>query len=83
MHANVTHNQSHPTFRDFADATVTFLTKEAPERWSEFCDKVSDNFRVFNPKDFRVLAYTGYKLTPRIDRAYTSASLSDGEINRG
>lgn len=48
MHANVTHNQSHPT-RDFAVAIMAFVTKEFPARWSGFCDQVSDNFRVINP----------------------------------
>jgi hypothetical protein len=27
-----------------------------PENWSLICDSVSDNFRVINPADFRVLS---------------------------
>jgi hypothetical protein len=26
-----------------------------PRNWAEFCDSVTDNFRVINPKDFRVV----------------------------
>ena len=54
-HANVTHNRSHATFRDFARAVMDFLTRDVPANWRSLCDKVSDNFRVINPSDFRVL----------------------------
>ena len=33
-----------------------FLTRESPAKRAELCDSVTDNFRVINPKDFRVLA---------------------------
>lgn len=56
MHKNVTHNRSYPTFRDFKAALVAFLTKTVPENWSVLCDSVSDNFRVIDPADFRVLS---------------------------
>jgi hypothetical protein len=26
-----------------------------PRNWAELCDSVTDNFRVINPKDFRVV----------------------------
>jgi hypothetical protein len=26
-----------------------------PRNWAEFCDSVTDNFRVIDPKDFRVV----------------------------
>lgn len=55
MHANVTHNRSYATFRDFATRVMTFLTQQVPRNWSALCDQVTDNFRVINPKDFRVL----------------------------
>jgi transposase len=56
MHRNVTHNRSYLTFRDFKAAVMAFLTKAVPENWSLICDSVSDNFRVINPADFRVLS---------------------------
>jgi hypothetical protein len=27
-----------------------------PKNWRTLCDKVTDNFRVITPKDFRVMA---------------------------
>jgi hypothetical protein len=56
MHRNLTNNQSYLTFRDFKTAVMAFLTKAVPENWSLICDSVSDNFRVINPADFRVLS---------------------------
>ena len=56
MHKNVTHNKTYPKFRDFADAVLGFLRKTVPERFDEFSSTITDNFRVINPKDFRILA---------------------------
>lgn len=56
MHARLTHNKCYATHREFADTILAFLRKEVPEKWADFCDSVSDNFRVINPGDFRVLA---------------------------
>jgi transposase len=56
MHENVTHNKTYPTFRDFAEAVLGFLRKTVPQRFDEFSSTISDNFRVIDPKDFRILA---------------------------
>ncbi len=56
MHKHLTHNKCYPTYREFAEVTLEFLRENVPRRWSEFRDLVSDNFRVIDPKDFRVLA---------------------------
>ena len=56
MHKHVTHNKCYATSREFAGEVLTFLRKEVPQNWPELCDLVTDNFRVINPKDFRVLA---------------------------
>jgi transposase len=56
MHKRVTHNQCHETFADFKAAVLTFLREEVPRKWDTYCDKVTDNFRIISPKDFRVLA---------------------------
>jgi transposase len=56
MHENVTHNKTYPKFPDFADAVLGFLRKTVPERFDEFSSTITDNFRVINPKDFRILA---------------------------
>src|ERR1700679_2527949 len=55
MHKNITHNKCHETCGEFAEATLTFLRDEVPRRWAEFCDSVTDNFRIISPKDFRLL----------------------------
>jgi transposase len=55
MHRNVTHNRCYPTFRDFRQRTMTYLTQDVPRNWRTLCDSVTDNFRVIDPSDFRVL----------------------------
>ncbi|MEJ2228961.1 MAG: IS630 family transposase, partial [Alphaproteobacteria bacterium] len=55
MHKHVTHNKCYANSREFAGAILTFLREKVPQNWAEFCDTVTDNFRVINPKDFRVL----------------------------
>jgi hypothetical protein len=32
-----------------------FLRDKVPKRWDEFRDSVTDNFRVIQPNDFRLL----------------------------
>jgi len=56
MHKHLTHNKCYASYREFAEVTLAFLRKSVPCRWSEFCDSVTDNFRVIDPIDFRVLA---------------------------
>jgi transposase len=56
MHKHVTHNKCYATSREFAGEVLTFLREKVPQNWAELCDSVTDNFRVINPKDFRVLA---------------------------
>jgi hypothetical protein len=55
MQRNVTHNKRYATCAQFADATLSFLREKVPRNWADLCDSVSDNFRVINPKDFRVM----------------------------
>ncbi|MGB7044773.1 MAG: transposase [Methylocella sp.] len=55
MHRNVTHNKCYATCGQFADATLDFLRDKVPRNWADFCDSVTDNFRVNSPKDFRVM----------------------------
>ncbi len=56
MHKHLTHNKTYATYREFAEAALDFLRNKVPRCWPEFCDSVTDNFRVIDPKDFRVLA---------------------------
>ena len=62
MHKNVTHNKYYATCGQFADATLDFLRDKVPKNWGRFRVSVTDNFRVINPKDFRVLTSTGYTM---------------------
>jgi transposase len=55
MHKHLTHNRTWRDFHAFADAVLSFLRDKVPKRWSDFCDSVTDNFRVINPRLFRVL----------------------------
>src|ERR1039458_1858484 len=55
MHKHVTHNKCYATCAQFADATLGFLREKVPRNWAELCDSVTDNFRIINPKDFRVM----------------------------
>jgi hypothetical protein len=43
-------------FKDFSRAILTFLRDTVPRHWNAYCDEVTDNFRVTDPADFRVLA---------------------------
>jgi hypothetical protein len=55
-HRYITHNKCYVTFNDFSTTMLTFLRDSVPSNWLIYCDEVSDNFRVINPKDFRTLA---------------------------
>ncbi|HET7413540.1 MAG TPA: IS630 family transposase [Pararhizobium sp.] len=55
MHRNVTHNKCYATFRAFKATAMTFLTEDVPKQWHDLRDTVTDNFRVIDPANFRVL----------------------------
>jgi transposase len=55
MHKHVTHNKCYANSREFAQAILTFLREKVPQNWEELCGTVTDNFRVINPRDFRVV----------------------------
>ena len=55
MHEHVTHNRCYATAKEFAAADFAFLRDTVPKNWTGFRGSVTDNFRVINPADFRVL----------------------------
>ena len=55
MHRNITHNKTYATCAQFADTALDFLREKVPRNWADFRDSVTDNFRVINPKVFRVV----------------------------
>jgi transposase len=55
MHKHVKHNRFYATFKDFAEAVPTFLTQTVPKHFDQFSSRITDNFRVLDPKNFRIL----------------------------
>ena len=55
MHRHTTHNKCYATFKEFSDAMLSLLREDVPAHWREWCDQVTDNFRVINPKEFRII----------------------------
>jgi transposase len=56
MHKHLTHNKGWRDYRTFAKTLMWFLTDKVPRCWDDFRDSVTDNFRVIDPRDFRVTA---------------------------
>jgi len=56
MHKHITRNMRYETIGEFADAVLTFLREEVPRRFGEFASTITDNFRVIDPKEFRIVA---------------------------
>jgi transposase len=56
MHRYMTHNRDYTTFREFRRAILKFLRWTIPKQWKFFRDRITDNFRVISPGDFRVIA---------------------------
>ena len=55
MHKYVTHNKFYETCNEFAKAILDFFERILPQKWPDFRDRVSDNFRVISHEDVRVL----------------------------
>src|SRR5215470_7662835 len=56
MHEHVTNNRSYETFAQFRSAILRFLRRTVPKKWDRFRDRITDNFRIISPADFRVVA---------------------------
>jgi hypothetical protein len=54
MHRNVTHNKCFAACGQFADATRDFLRGKVAQNRGSFGASVAANFRVINPKGFRI-----------------------------
>jgi transposase len=55
MHRAITHNRCSKSFRAFQTEVLTFLRRTVPQNWASFCDAITDNFRVKEPAQFRIL----------------------------
>ena len=56
LHKFTTHNRCYDDFREFRRAVRKFLRRTLPRNWLHFRDRITDNFRIISPLDFRVLA---------------------------
>jgi transposase len=56
MHEHVTNNRSYETFAQFRSAILRFLRRTVPKKWDRFRDRITDNFRIISPDEFRVVA---------------------------
>jgi transposase len=55
MHEWITHNRHYATFNQFTEAIFNFFRKTLPEKWRDFRDIVSDNFRVVSLKEYKLI----------------------------
>jgi hypothetical protein len=55
MHKWVTHNRYYATFNQFTEAILGFFRKILPDKWREFTDTVTDNFRIISLDQYKVI----------------------------
>ena len=55
MHKYVTHNRHYATFDQFTEAIFDFFRKTLPDKWHQFRDTVSDNFRIVSMDQYKVI----------------------------
>ena len=55
MHDWVTHNRHYATFNQFTKTIFDFFRTILPEKWPEFRDTVTDNFRIVLFKKYRTI----------------------------
>jgi transposase len=55
MHKFITHRHCFAKFRDFAEAMLMFLRETVPQNFEQFSSIITDNFRVIDPKRFRIV----------------------------
>ena len=55
MHKAITHNRCSANIRAFQAEVLKFLRHTVPQNWTELCDAVSDNFRVRDPNQYRII----------------------------
>ena len=55
MHKWVTHNRHYATFNQFTEAILKFFRKTLPDKWREFRDTVTDNFRIVSMDGYKVI----------------------------
>jgi transposase len=56
MHRHITHNKRYGSFKELNSVMQTFLREEVPKNWVDYCDQVTDKFRVITQTEFRIIA---------------------------
>ena len=55
MHKRVTHNHHYATFNQFTEAILGFFRKTLPDKWREFTNTITDNFRIISLDEYKVI----------------------------
>ena len=55
MHKRVTHNHHYATFNQFTEAIFGFFRKTLPDKWREFTNTITDNFRIISLDEYKVI----------------------------
>ena len=74
MHRHTTHNKCYSSFKDFSIAMLNFLRDDVPRNWRTYCDEVTDNFRVIDPREVPDYRVSGVIASPRRSRGTSRQS---------
>ena len=55
MHEWITHNRHYATFDQFTEAIFNFFGQTLPDKWRDFRDTVTDNFRIVSRKEYKLI----------------------------
>jgi hypothetical protein len=55
VHQHIAYNRCHATFADFKTAIPTVPREDVPRKLNAYREKLTDNFHVVSPQDFRTL----------------------------
>jgi hypothetical protein len=55
LRQRLTHNRHYATFDQFTDAILKFFRKTLPDKWREFRDTVTDNFRIISHDEYKLI----------------------------
>ena len=55
MHEWITHNRHYATFDQFTEAIFNFFRQTLPDKWRDFRDTVTDNFRIVSLKEYKLI----------------------------
>ena len=60
MHECITHNRHYATFNcgcinQFTEAIFNFFRQTLPDKWRDFRDTVTDNFRIVSLKEYKLI----------------------------